>query len=183
MPGVKALGTLQKKSYTEIKPGQIAEFVVLLWSLEPVEIELKEKTVPKDWMVMVEPKNFILDNNITSSEVVSLQGEYVKALPVEIFVIAPEDAKPGIYEIVINMIAGRSERGISFFQEKNFNFKVNISSRIIGVPTNESISKPVSKTGNFTIPIKVEKIDLTKLIFWSIIMVVFLLIGWSVYRL
>jgi hypothetical protein len=187
IPSVKALGTLQKKSYLEIKPGQIAEFSTLFWSSDPIEIELKEKTVPENWMVIVEPKKFVLDDNITTSEVISLQDRYVKALPVKILAIPPEDAKPGIYEIIINMVAGKSDRGISFFQEKNFNFRVNVleSSSEQKETIDGSIDKNISKTGKFIIPIKeIEEIpsNYTRIIFWLMIIILTLLVCWVLYK-
>jgi len=187
IPDVKALGTLQKKSYSEINPGQIAEFSILFWTSEPIEIELREKSVPKNWMIIVEPKNFVLNDNITSSEVISLQDRYVKALPVKIFAIPPENVKPGDYEIKVNMVAGKSDKGISFFQEKNFDFRVNVlgSSPEQKETIDGSIDKNISKTGKFIIPIKeIEEIpsNYTRIIFWLIIITFSLLVCWVLYK-
>lgn len=188
IPNVKALGTLQKTSYLEIKPGQIAEFGILFWDSEPTEIELKEKNVPENWIIIMEPKKFVLNDSIMSSEVISIQDRYVKALPVKILIISPENAKPGLYETIIKMVAGKNEKGISFFQEKNFNFKVNISGISLekNETSSESINKNISKIQNFTIPtreIEIPQLDFTKIIFWSIIVIVTLLVCWILYKL
>ena len=187
IPTIKALGTLQKKSYLEINPGQVAEFSILFWNQEPIEIELKEKVIPTDWTVIVEPKNFILDDKITSSEVMMTQDGYVKALPVKVLVISPEDVKPGNYEIVINMIAGKKDRDVTFFQEKNFNFRVNIPGEVI--EQKENISEPIknypNKTGNFKFPSgEIDKLssDPTRIIFWLIIVAFTLLMCWILYK-
>jgi hypothetical protein len=185
---VKALGTLQKKNYLEIEPGQIAEFDILFWDSESTEIELEERVIPKNWIVIVEPKKFVLGDNVTSSEVIRIRNEYIKALPIKIFAIPPEDINPGIYEITLNMVAGENDRGISFFQEKNFNFRVNI----LGQPPEEnrivigSINESVSETKNFTVPItKTEKLppNFTRIIFWLITVILVLLVSWVVYKL
>jgi len=188
MPNVKGLGILQKSNYQEIKPGQIATFSILLWNQEPIEIEFKEKLIPEEWLVIVEPKKFILDNNNKSSELIRLQDSYVKALPVKILTIPPEDVKPGIYDITINMVAGKNNREINFFQEKNFDFKINISGTIINQKenVNESIIKDVNKTGNFINPVQeIGKVssDSTKIIFWLIIIVITILACWFLYKL
>jgi hypothetical protein len=187
IPDVKALGTLQKKNYLEIEPGQIAEFGILFWDSESTEVELEEKITPKDWIVIVEPKKFVLGDNVTSSEVIRLQDTYVKALPVNVFAIPPGDIDPGIYEITLNMITGKIDRGVSFFQEKNFNFRVNVLGRapeetriIIG-----SINESVSETKNSTAPItKTEKISpsFTRIIFWLMVVMFVLLLSWVIYK-
>lgn len=190
IPEVEALGTLQKKRYIEIESGKIAEFTILFWNSElPIKIELKKRIVPKNWIVIIEPKEFILNKNFTSSEIITLQNKYIKAFPVKIFVIVPEETNPGNYEIVINMVAGRTERGISFFQEKSFNFKINVSTPFIEqvkIPINESVAKPVGKTGNSTIPTKeIEEIikNPIRVIFFSVVVALFLIVSWVVYRL
>jgi uncharacterized membrane protein len=188
IPNVKSLGTLQKKSYLEIKSGQIATFSILFWNQEPLEIELKEKVVPEKWVVIVEPKKFILNDSITSSEVIRVQNSYIKALPVNVLAIPPEDVEPGSYEIIINMIAGKNDKEISFFQEKNFNFKVNIQGQLIEQKENstEPINKYITKTGNFTLPFKeTENISssFTRTIFWLIIILITLLFCWVLYKL
>jgi len=188
MPNVKALGTLQKNNYLEIRPGQIAEFNILVWNTEPMEIEFEEKNIPKDWITIIEPKKFVLTDNVTSSETIVVQNRYVNSLPVKIFLIPPKDVKSGIYEIMIKMVAGKNETGISFFQEKNFNFKVNISGSYVEQKetTKELIKDYVSKTRNFTFPsIEIEKTstDYTKIIFWSIAIAITLAICWILYKL
>lgn len=183
IPSVKALGTLQKNSYLEIKPGQIAEFEILFWGSENVEVELKEKSVPKDWVIIIEPRKFDLEN-ITSSETVSLQGGYADALPVKITTIPPEDVKPGVYDMIINMMAGKTQEGISFFQEKNFNFIINITGQEETKQNSEEPVSPAFNIANFTAQIvETQKINLLKIIFWSLVVIIFLLIGWIVYRL
>jgi len=187
IPDVKALGTLQKKNYLEMEPGQIAEFGILFWGSEPTEIGLEEKITPKDWIIIVEPKKFVLDDNITSSEVIRLQDTYVNALPVKVFAIPPENIDPGVYEITLNMIAGKIDRGVSFFQEKNFNFRVNVLGQapeetriVIG-----SINESVSETKNFTVPItKTERVSpsFTRIIFWLIVVILVLLVSWVIYE-
>jgi len=176
----KALGTLQKKSYLETAPGQVAEFGILIWNTEPIEVEFKEKVVPKNWSVIIEPRKFVLDAN-TGSDIISLPEGYVKALLVKIFVIIPTDADPGIYGITVGMTAGKTEKGISFFQEKNFNFKVNIS----GHPAEkkELVSVIANVSGNFTAAREAEKAEPLRLVFWLLIVTVLLIIGWIVYKL
>jgi len=86
------------------------------------------------------------------------------------------------------MVAGKNNREINFFQEKNFDFKINISGTIINQKenVNESIIKDVNKTGNFINPVQeIGKVssDSTKIIFWLIIIVITILACWFLYKL
>jgi hypothetical protein len=188
VPIAQAIGTLQKKGYFELSPGQTAEFVVLFWNSDelPTAVELNVKDVPENFIVIVEPKKFVLDKNITSSEVIGVPNVgYVRALPVKVLAKALENAKPGIYDIMVNMVAGETRRGLSFFQEKNFNFRVNVTGYLVE-RTKEPIGGPVEKVDNYTRSIEeLEKTvsqDQTKLAFWIAVIVVILVVSWVVYK-
>jgi hypothetical protein len=170
-----------------LEPGQIAEFTILFWNSEklPITVNLSIKTKPVGWLVIVEPKDFILRKEIMSSEVISLPTGYVNALPVKIYAIPPEKTEAGVHEVVLRMVAGKEEKGVSFFQEKNFNFKINFTKTKKEEFPGEMIQKPVNKTENFTTPIKrVKKApeDSSKIFFFVVILLC-LFISWAIYRL
>jgi hypothetical protein len=188
IPSTKALGTLQKKNYLEIIPGKTAEFIVLFWNSEdlPITVNLSIITKPDNWLVIVEPKDFILEKNITSSEVVSSGNEYINALPVKVLIMPDENVKPGIYDVMLKMTAGREEKGISFFQEKSFNFRVNVTGIEQGRFEDRMFQKSENKTGSFFVPIqRIENIagSKWKIAFYSLILLLSLVVAWMVYRL
>lgn len=188
IPGTRALGTLQKKSYLEINPEQVAEFGILFWNSEdlPINVNLDIMNKPDEWLVIIEPKDFIIQKNITSSEIIISQDRHINVLPVKILVIPQKNAKAGVYEILIKMVSGREEKGISFFQEKNFNFRVNIT----GIEeekefVNETISD-LKRTENFTTSTeKIEKLreGPSRISILSLLILLFLMISWIIYRL
>jgi hypothetical protein len=184
----EALGSLQKKSYSELKPGEIVEFTVLFWNSEelPITVNLSVKNKPRDWLVFIEPSEFTLTKNINSSEVVSLPNGYVNAMPVKVLIIPPEDEESDVYQVTLWMVAGRKERGISFFQEKNFNFEINFTGTKRKEFVHKTTTLPIKEAENFTIPkSKVERIreGYPRIFFFSVIVILSLFASWVIYRL
>lgn len=123
-----SMGTVVKKDTASIKIGESAKFEILFWNIEDVSynVELEVKEAPKDWLVVIQPKEFAL-NSSTGEEYIILPytDKSVKAFPVNVFV-KPENTEIGRHNVIIIARAGLSKEGISFFQERKFKLIVDV---------------------------------------------------------
>jgi predicted S18 family serine protease len=85
------------------------------------------------------------------------------------------------------MVAGKTDKGITFFQEKNFNFGVKIFGPSLEQKETVSESnKNIVKKQNFTIPVtQTEKVtpNTARIIFWLVVITISLLVCWVLYKL
>jgi len=97
------MGSVVKNDFSKIKVDESAKFTVLFWNTgnEAYELELNVEQ-PKDWIIIFEPNNFIL-NETTGKELVKLpyQNDYKKATPVDVIVKPPSSIKSGKYNITV----------------------------------------------------------------------------------
>ncbi len=125
-----SLGTVVKKEIAYIKIGETAKFEIIFWNVEeePYKIELEVKEAPKDWTIFIQPKEFLLSTS-TGNQHMSLPytDKNVKAFQVNIFVKPEKIEKGGRYEITLTAKAGSPEKGISFFQERDFKLFVYLT--------------------------------------------------------
>jgi uncharacterized membrane protein len=124
-----SMGTVVKKEIVSIKADESARFTILFWNVEnasySVELELKE--APKNWFVVIQPKKFVLNSSIGEESIeLPYMNKSVNALPVNIFV-KPENAKVGVYNVIIAARAGSPQETLSFFQLRQFKLTVNIT--------------------------------------------------------
>ena len=130
LPKAEAIsfGSLLKKDFAQIKINESAKFEILFWNVEekPYQVQLEVEEAPEDWLVMIQPKEFILSSS-TGEEYVSLPylERPVKAFLVNVFV-KPENYKAGNNQVLIKAKAGLPAQGISFFQERNFKLIVEV---------------------------------------------------------
>ena len=123
-----SLGTVVKNDEIEINRGETGKFTILFWNIEdnPYEVSLNVTESPKDWIIIIQPEQFVLTSSTGSQNIIlPYIDKTVKALPVDVLV-KPENVE-GIYTITITAMAGMPGEGMSFFQERKFNLKVNVS--------------------------------------------------------
>ncbi|MEM7821653.1 MAG: hypothetical protein QXX38_02480 [Candidatus Aenigmatarchaeota archaeon] len=123
-----SLGSVVRKDFAIIKANESAKFEILFWNFEEnsYKVQIEVKNAPENWFILIQPKEFLL-NSSTGEEYINLpySEKPIKAFVARIFA-KPENAIKGEYEITIRAKAGLPSRGIAFFQEREFNFKVKV---------------------------------------------------------
>ena len=118
------LGSIQPEKSTSVRPGETADFKILLFSSSQTHVKLISKA-PEGWDISITPEEFDLPTE-ENPEYVVLSGEYVRATPVHIK-ITPLNTEPGEYEIKVIAQAGLDKGGtIAALQERDFSFKIKI---------------------------------------------------------
>jgi uncharacterized membrane protein len=145
-----SMGSVVKNDYSKIKVDESAKFTVLFWNTanESYKLELNAE-LPKDWIIIFEPNDFIL-NETTGKELIKLpyENDYKKATPIDILVKPPSSIKPGKYKIIVKAISILPQKGISFSQERSFNFLVEIENPLYFESPSEK--KTTSQTNNLS---------------------------------
>jgi len=148
-----SLGSIQKNDRAEIKPEETAIFTVLFYNDNPpILVTLTEKNVPDEWIVIIQPESFILNQSLPENPPYDEDVEYlntpkglIKTYPVRIYIKSPESVEPGEYEIFVSAIGGNPSGGLSVFQERVFKFTVNVTEKETGNKildiTKENINK------------------------------------------
>jgi len=146
------MGTVVKKDTLSIKDGESAKFTILFWNVENVSYKavLDVKESPKDWTVVIQPREFILDSS-TGEEYIKLpyMEKSVRALPINVFV-KPENAEAGEYHVFVNVRAGLPGETLSFFQERQFDLTINLEGSGQKQETENRTSTSVDKEKTFT---------------------------------
>lgn len=130
------LGSVQKQSSRTIERGETAEFIILFWNLDesPLPVKLKLSQVPEGWIVIINPKEFILNQSKPEYPPYQEGVEYlglsnnliIRVTPVKIYVKSPTSASEGTYEVLITANAGTTKEAISVFQERSFKLMINV---------------------------------------------------------
>jgi hypothetical protein len=186
------MGTVVKKDTLSITSRESSKFTVLFWNIENTsyKVDLEVKEAPKDWLIIIQPKEFIL-NSSTGEEYISLPyiNKNVKTLPVNIFV-KPNDTQIGEYTVIINAKAGLPGETISFFQERDFKLTVKIIGKQSQLKNSggQNQQKNENKTLNTTgRPYSVTGRSVTQIIFnylfYFIIAVCILVISFLIYKI
>ena len=181
-----SLGSIQKNDRAEIKPEETAIFTVLFYNDNPpILVTLTEKNVPDEWIVIIQPESFILNQSLPENPPYDEDVEYlntpkglIKTYPVRIYIKSPESVEPGEYEIFVSAIGGNPSGGLSVFQERVFKFTVNVTEKQIGNKildiTKESINKLTGMASAIT-----EQVN----IFWIFVSAVVVIgISWLIKR-
>jgi uncharacterized membrane protein len=133
------LGSLVKDKSGEVTKEESTKFKMLFWNAESeaYDVRLSAKESPKDWTVIIDPAEFVLDKSI-GEEYVSLPNvdENVKAKVVNVFVRPDKDSKPGNYSVVVKAetILKQSEiNGVTVVPERLFKFEVDIKGPVSSV--------------------------------------------------
>jgi len=137
-----SLGTVVKNDVVSIKDDEGAIFTILFWNVENntynVNLELKDS--PPNWTVIFQPKSFILNSSSGDENIVlPYMNESAKALAAKILV-EPKNAEAGRYYLIITAIAGSPEKGLSFYQEREFRLAVDVTGTQFGPESTTTIS-------------------------------------------
>jgi hypothetical protein len=130
-----SVGTLQKTMEVNVEPGGTAEFIILFWSNDDsTKVFVETENVPDGWSVIQKPRELFLEKpeaeagNYGEGNYIRMPGVdgYVKVEDLKIYVKVPESAEPGGYIIIANAIVGNPSQGISVYQQRDFELKVNV---------------------------------------------------------
>jgi len=98
------LGSVAKNKFAEISSDESVKFKMLFWNVEneSYTMKLSVKEAPKDWVIIIDPNEFILNKSI-GEEYISLPyiRESIKAKVVNLFVKPDSNSKPGKYFVMI----------------------------------------------------------------------------------
>jgi len=126
------LGSVVKNNFVEITNTESAKFTMIFWNTgnESYNIRLSAEDAPKDWTILTDPAEFILNKSI-GEEYIALPylNENVKAKVVNIFVKPIENSKPGNYSVVIKAETGLAQNEINdmnIIPERLFKFEINL---------------------------------------------------------
>jgi len=126
------LGSVAKNNFAETSSGESTKFTMLFWNAESksYDVRLSVKEYPKDWIVIVDPAEFVLDKSV-GEEYVSLpySNENVKAKVVNIYVKPDKDSKPGDYSVVVKaetILKQNEINGVTIVPERLFKFEVSL---------------------------------------------------------
>lgn len=126
------LGSVTRNSFAEISNGESTKFTMLFWNMESesYSVRLLVKDSPKDWVVIIDPDEFML-NKSTGEEYINLpySNENVKAKVVNIFVKPDSSSKPGKYSVTIKAetdLNQNESNELSVIPERLFTFEINL---------------------------------------------------------
>jgi len=150
------LGSVAKNSFAEISNGESTKFTMLFWNRESesYDVRLLVKDSPKDWTVIIDPDEFML-NKSTGEEYINLpySNENVKAKVVNIFVKPDNLSKPGKYSVTVKTETNLNQseaNQLSVIPERLFTFEIDLKGpatpndsveSIVKIPTNETETK------------------------------------------
>ena len=148
-----SLGSIVKNDFAEIIDSESAKFKILFWNIETESYTLKLsiKESPEDWIVIIDPDDFVLDRTI-GEEYISLpyMNENIRAKVVNLFVKPDSDSKPGNYSVVIEAGSRTYDEsgGIKIVPERVLKFRIDLKGLVVSndienglTPENESVSR------------------------------------------
>lgn len=126
-----SLGSVVKSNVAETSNSESIKFTMLFWNVEneSYTVKLSATDSPKDWTIIIDPNEFILNNSV-GEEYIKLpyMDENAKAKVVNIFVKPDSNSKPGKYFISIKAeaIPQNEINDVAIIPEKLFRFEVNL---------------------------------------------------------
>ncbi|MEM5872563.1 MAG: hypothetical protein QXD55_01750, partial [Candidatus Aenigmatarchaeota archaeon] len=132
-----SMGSVLKNDYVKTSIDKSVKFTALFWNSENESyiVELSVKEAPKDWIILIEPNNFVLNSSF-GKEYISLSNGYVRATPVDV-IVKPNLAKHRKYNIKIAAKTILPQSGISFSQERLLKLVVEIENPLYFEETKE----------------------------------------------
>ncbi len=126
------LGSVAKNNFATVSIDKSTKFEMLFWNIEeePYTIKLSINNAPKDWTVIIDPDEFILNKTI-GEEYINLPylDEDIKAKIINLFVKPSSDSKPGKYFISIKSevrISQSEKNAITIVPGSILNFEVEL---------------------------------------------------------
>ncbi len=144
------LGSVARNRFAEVSNNDSARLTILFWNVdsELYTIRLSVKESPKDWIVIFDPDEFVL-NRTTGDEYISLPytNEMVMAKAVNVFVKPDVKSKSGEYGVVVKaetIFSSGEVNGMSVVPERLFAFTV----RVNGLENSDSVIESPEPSGN-----------------------------------
>jgi len=179
-----SMGSTIKNNFEKITNSESAKFTLLFWNIEieSFRVRLNTRELPNDWIIIIEPNNFVLNASV-GKEYVKLpyMNDGVRATPVEVIVKPTTSTKPGKYNISLSSTTESPSDGISFSQERVFNFIVEVENPTYFESPGEQSSNQYNK--NESIPyyeLNPENTDFSY--FYIIIIIIIILISFLIYK-
>ncbi|MEM5828130.1 MAG: hypothetical protein QW197_01330 [Candidatus Aenigmatarchaeota archaeon] len=138
-----SFGAYQYEKYINIKANELKITKILVWSSNNKDFKLTLEVVekPKSMEIFIDKKEVIVSNNLTNYfEIISLNGNVYKAIPINIFLYSYENLKNE--RVTIRSIAeDLTEKNIKIKFEKDFTFLINFEKVEEKKDTNEIFNK------------------------------------------
>jgi uncharacterized membrane protein len=181
-----SMGSAVKNDFEKITNSESAKFTLLFWNIdkESYRVRLDIREIPNDWIIIIEPNNFILNASV-GEEYINLpyMNDGVKATPVEVIVKPITSTKPGKYNITLSSRTESPSDGISFSQERLFNFIVEVENPTYFESSEEQIANQYNEnesTSSLSYRLNLENNDLSY--FYVMIIIIILLFSFLIYK-
>jgi len=147
------LGSIAKNKFAEISGDESVKFKMLFWNAEDESYTMKLtiKEAPKDWIIIIDPNEFVLNKTI-GEEYINLPytNENIKAKIVNLFVKPDSNSKPGKYFVIIKTeikLSKNEKNGITIIPGSVFKFEINLKGFVISNDT-ETKENTIELSGN-----------------------------------
>ena len=181
-----SMGSAVKNDFEKITNSESAKFTLLFWNIdkESYRVRLDIRELPNDWIIIIEPNNFILNASV-GEEYINLpyMNDGVKATPVEVIVKPITSTKPGKYNITLSSRTESPSDGISFSQERLFNFIVEVENPTYFESSEEQIANQYNEnesTSPLSYRLNLKNADLSY--FYVMIIIIILLFSFLIYK-
>jgi hypothetical protein len=181
-----SMGSAVKNDFEKITNSESAKFTLLFWNIdkESYRVRLDIREIPNDWIIIIEPNNFILNASV-GEEYINLpyMNDGVKATPVEVIVKPITSTKPGKYNITLSSRTESPSDGISFSQERLFNFIVEVENPTYFESSEEQIANQYNEnesTSPLSYRLNLKNADLSY--FYVMIIIIILLFSFLIYK-
>jgi len=180
-----SMGSVVKNDFEKITNSESAKFTLLFWNIdkESYRVRLYIRELPNDWIIIIEPNNFILNASV-GKEYINLpyMNDGVKATPVEVIVKPITSTRPGKYNITLSSRTESPSDGISFSQERLFNFIVEVENPTYFESSEEQIANQYNEnesTSSLSYRLNLENTDLS---YFYVIIIIILLFSFLIYK-
>lgn len=175
-----SMGALVKNDLKQIATNELAKFTLLFWNIEneSYRVKLGVKEAPENWIVIIDPNNFELNNSV-GKEYIKLpyKDNSVKATPVDVIVKPPTSVKTGRYNVVVTAMSESSPEEIGLSQERSFKLSIEIENPTYFKESSQSTNQSIS---SFIESLKQEINNPDY--FYALIIIIILLISYLIYK-
>ena len=125
------IGSIVSRDSANVSVGESVKFKMLFWNSEDENYTLRLSAIdyPEDWIIIIDPNEFILNKNM-GEEYIKLpyKEENIKAKVVNLFVKPDEKSLTGSYSVSIESQAITENEGtMSIIPGSIISFKINVN--------------------------------------------------------